>query len=68
MMENIKDIAHEMQGAGDLLILINTIKKDELGEKFKPYTKKQLLWFGNPDHVFHRYRNFEIPKKSGGKR
>lgn len=68
MMENIKDIAHEMQGAGDLLKLINAIKKDELGEKFKPYTKKQLLWFGNPDHVFHRYRNFEIPKKSGGKR
>ena len=68
MIENIKDIALEMQNASDLLKLINTIKKDELGEHFHPYTKKQLLWFGNPNHVFHRYRNFEIPKKSGGKR
>lgn len=68
MVENIKDIALEMQNASDLLKLINTIKKDELGEHFHPYTKKQLLWFGNPNHVFHRYRNFEIPKKSGGKR
>lgn len=68
MIENIKDIAIEMQNASDLLKLINTIKKDELGEHFHPYTKKQLLWFGNPNHVFHRYRNFEIPKKSGGKR
>ena len=58
----------EMQNASDLLKLINTIKKDELGEHFHPYTKKQLLWFGNPNHVFHRYRNFEIPKKSGGMR
>ena len=68
MVENIKDIAIEMQNASDLLKLINTIKKDELGEHFHPYTKKQLLWFGNPNHVFHRYRNFEIPKKSGGMR
>lgn len=68
MVENIKNIALEMQNASDLLKLINTIKKDELGEHFHPYTKKQLLWFGNPNHVFHRYRNFEIPKKSGGKR
>ena len=68
MIENIKDIALEMQNASDLLKLINTIKKDELGEHFHPYTKKQLLWFGNPNHVFHRYCNFEIPKKSGGKR
>lgn len=57
-----------MQNGLDLLKLINTIKKDELGEQYHPYTRKQLLWFGNPDHVFHRFRNFEIPKKSGGKR
>lgn len=68
MVENIKDIALEMQSASDLLRLINTIKKDELGELFHPYTKKQILWFGNPNHVFHRFRNFEIPKKSGGTR
>lgn len=68
MQENIKDIALGMQNASDLLKLINLIKKDELGESYHPYTKKQLMWFGNPDHVFHRFREFEIPKKSGGVR
>ena len=40
MIENIKDIAIETPNAYDLLKLINTIKKDELGEHFHPYTKK----------------------------
>jgi len=66
MMENIQNMAHEMQDASDLLNLINAIKKDELGEKYHAYTKKQLMWFVNPNHVYHRYRRFEIPKKSGG--
>jgi len=68
MMENIQNMAHEMQSASDLLNLINAIKKDELGEKYHAYTKKQMKWFIQPDHVFHRYRQFEIPKKSGGTR
>lgn len=67
-MENIKDIALEMKTKTDLLKLINTLKKDELKDSFHPYTRKQLMWFRDPDHVFHRYRQFEIPKKSGGKR
>ena len=27
-----------------------------------------MRWFANPDHVFHRFHQFEIPKKSGGTR
>ena len=68
MVENIQNMAHEMQNSSDLLNLINAIKKDELGEKYHAYTKKQMKWFIQPDHVFHRYRQFEIPKKSGGTR
>ena len=67
-MENIKEIAHTMKNKKDLLNLINTLKKDELNDRFHPYTLKQLIWYSNPNHVFHRYRNFEIPKKSGGVR
>lgn len=67
-MKNVKNIALKMRNTHDLLDLINAIKQDELGEQYHPYTEKQLLWFGNPNHVFHRYREFEIPKKSGGKR
>jgi len=68
MMESIKDIALTMETKTDLLKLINTIKKDELKERFHPYTRKQMSWFRNPNHVFHRYRSFEIPKKSGDMR
>ena len=66
--QKIKNIALQMQTKLDLLNLINTIKKDELKDQYHPYTMKQLGYFCNPNHVFHRYRNFEIPKKSGGTR
>jgi hypothetical protein len=52
----------------DLLKLINALKKEELKDRYHSYTRKQLSWYCNPNNVFHRYRNFEIPKKSGGMR
>ena len=67
-MESIKDIALAMRTKKDLLRLINILKEDELREDYHLYTLKQLMWFRDPDHVFHRYCNFEIPKKSGGMR
>ena len=67
-MENIKDIALEMKTKIDLLKLINALKKEELKDRYHSYTRKQLSWYCNPNNVFHRYRNFEIPKKSGGMR
>lgn len=57
-----------MQTRQDLLNVINTLKKEELKEAYHPYTMKQLGWFCNPNHIFHRYRDFQIPKKSGGTR
>lgn len=57
-----------MQTRQDLLKVINTLKREELNGSYHPYTMKQLGWFCNPNHVFHRYRDFEIPKKSGGTR
>lgn len=68
----IVQIASQMSTREDLLALLNRIKKDEVRElgfdadKFYPFTMKQLLYYCNPNHAFHRYRQFKIKKKSGG--
>ena len=55
-----------------MLALLNRIKQDEVRElgfdadKFYPFTMKHLLYYCNPNHAFHRYRQFKIKKKSGG--
>lgn len=65
--------ASKMQTKEDLLALLNQIKKAELEEvglqdSFHPFTMKQLNFYCNPNHTFHRYRQFKIKKKSGGYR
>ena len=68
----IIQIASQMSTREDLLDLLNRIKQDEVSEscsdeyKFYPFTMKHLLYYCNPNHVFHRYRKFRIKKKSGG--
>lgn len=68
----ITQIASQMSTREDLLTLLNRIKQDkvrELGfdvDKFYPFTMKHLLYYCNPNHAFHRYRQFKIKKKSGG--
>lgn len=62
--------ASEMQTKEDLLALLNQIKRAELEEiglqeSFRPFTMKHLNYYCNPNHVFHRYRQFKIKKKSG---
>ena len=58
----------------DLLNLLNLIKKAEIKEMgldvsmYHPFTEKQLNFYCNPNHTFHRYRQFKIKKKSGGTR
>lgn len=64
-MRNIQHIAQRMKSREDLLGLINMLKSEDLQEKHTPYTPKQLGYFCNPNHTFHRYHNFTIPKKSG---
>ena len=51
-----------------LLVLLNALKKDELGEKAHPFTMAQLNYFCHPARNARHYRVFAIPKKSGGVR
>lgn len=68
----IKQIASKISTREDLLILLNRIKQEKMrdlgfeSEKFYPFTLKHLLYYCNPNHVFHRYSQFNIKKKSGG--
>lgn len=70
----IAHIASHMSTREDLLALLNRIKQDEVREwgfdadMFYPFTMKHLLYYCNPNHVFHRYQQFKIKKKSGGYR
>lgn len=71
--QKIVKYATKMQTKVDLLKVLNSIKKMELeecglSESFRPITIKQLNFYCNPKHTFHRYKQFEIPKKSGGVR
>lgn len=71
--DKIVKYATQMQTKEDLLKLLNSIKKMELedcglAKAFHPITMKQLNYYCNPKHTFHRYKQFVIPKKSGGKR
>lgn len=56
----------------DLLTLLNRIKSEDMrdagldADKFYPFTMKHLSYYCNPNHAFHRYRQFKIKKKSGG--
>ncbi len=66
--EAIVKAASQMKTTHDLLVLLNRIKMDELGEKGHPFTMPQLNFFINPKRTASRYRTFSIPKKSGGVR
>lgn len=57
-----------MKTVRDLLILLNMIKKDELGGKCHSFIMPHLNYFINPKRNKNNYRSFEIPKKSGGVR
>ena len=70
-----KLIAHQasqLKDKGDLLNLLNQIKKAEIEDwgldssMYHPFTEKQLNFYCNPNHTHHRYRQFKIKKKSGG--
>ena len=64
--------ASRLKDKRDLLNLLNQIKKTEIEERgldlsmYHPFTEKQLNFYCNPNHTFHRYRQFKIKKKSGG--
>jgi retron-type reverse transcriptase/predicted DNA-binding protein (MmcQ/YjbR family) len=70
--KEIANIASRMKSKEDFLMLLNLIKKAEVeklcvdSSQFHPFTEKQLNFYCNPKHTYHRYRIFKIKKKSGG--
>lgn len=72
--KQIAQQASHLNDKGDLLNLLNLIKKAEIEDMgfessmYHPFTEKQLNFYCNPYHTFHRYRQFKIKKKSGGTR
>lgn len=71
--EQIAKLAHQMENKEDLLKLLNLIKRDEMArmgceERFYPFTIRHLNYYCNPKNSFHRFRHFDIKKKSGGVR
>lgn len=68
--EEIKKRATRMREKEDLLMLLNDIKADELGDKGYPFSIKQINFYCNPTFIPNskRYHDFYIPKKSGGQR
>lgn len=67
--EAIIQAASGMNTVFDLLVLLNRIKKDELGDdKACEFTIAQLNYFLNPKRTAGHYHTFTIPKKSGGVR
>src|SRR5574344_748536 len=66
--EEIVNRVNRMNTKTDLLSLLNDLKADDLGDSAYPFTMKQINYYCNPNKNNRRYTQFEIPKKSGGKR
>lgn len=69
--QEIVQFAQTMKTKEDLLTLLNRIKMDEmiengLVEHFRPFTMRHINYYCNPNHVFHRYCQFKIKKKTSG--
>lgn len=56
-----------------LLTLLNRIQYDKMQDigkldRYRSFTIGQLTYYANPNNITGRFRQFQIPKKSGGKR
>lgn len=65
--------ARQIESKEQLLNFLNQIRKDEMtedsmGKACYPFTIKHLNFYCNPNNSFHRYKHFNIKKKSGGTR
>lgn len=66
--EAIVAAAAKIQTTRDLLNLLNKIKMDDLGDKGHPFIMPHLNYFIHPARNKKSYKEFRIPKKSGGYR
>ena len=53
--------AGKLETPHDLLILLNRIKMDELGDKGHPFNMRHLNYFINPARNKKSYKTFKIP-------
>lgn len=65
--------ARQIASKEDLLNLINRMKLDEMAragmaDSFYPFSMKHINYYCNPNNAFHRYKQFNIKKKTGGVR
>lgn len=67
-IDNIKNAFQEMQNSEDLLKVMNYAKRIIYGEKFHPFTLKQIKAYTNPLKRNKSYKSFNIKKKSGTER
>lgn len=66
--ERIIETLNTLDGKTALLTLLNDAKKEYWGDKAYPFELRQITFYSNPASDVKRYKDFEIPKKSGGKR
>ena len=65
----IRTAALAMKDIKDLLLLLDKVKREALGDKAYPIHLKQITYYCNPKREgVKRYTDFTIPKKSGGER
>ena len=65
--------AREIESKEQLLWLLNQMKHDDMADvdgntNFHPFTMRHINYYCNPNNAFHRYKHFEIRKKTGGTR
>ena len=63
----------EIESKEQLLWLLNQMKHDDMADvdgntNFHPFTMRHINYYCNPNNAFHRYKHFEIRKKTGGTR
>lgn len=66
--QEIIEAAKKVHDRYSLLVLLNRLKEDDLGDKAHPFTMAQLNYFCHPSRNAKHYVNFTIPKRSGGVR
>ena len=67
--QQIIEKVHGLKTKMDLLNLLNELKREDLGKDCHRFTLNQIYFYCNPNrNPKKRYKDFSIPKKSGGVR